>query len=111
MYDKFSPFKRIEKQNLTFEPTTYVVWGNGKVKRKGETTIKLLFNVINLNGFEQVKTHVIEPNLKTEIQPIIFFDDFITATDRLQLITIPESSNNTENTAILMFRTLLGATR
>ena len=109
-WDKFEPFKGLQKQEFTFQPSRYETWMGGKLIGSGKATARIYASVSHQDGDEKMLVKFNESNLKNEIVPEIIFDEFITATDRLQLITIPQVTNG-ENTAIAMFKMMVGATR
>lgn len=109
-WDRFEPFKGLQKQEFTFQPCRYETWMGGKMVGSGKATARIHASVLNQDGEEKMLVNFNEVNLKNEIVSEIIFDEFITATDRLQLITIPQVTNG-ENTAIAMFKMMVGATR
>jgi hypothetical protein len=109
-WDEFEAFKVLQKQSFTFQPTRFETWIGGKMVGNGSVTALISANTINQNGNERMLVKFDEPNLKAEILSELIFDTFITASDRLQLITIPEVTNS-NNMAIAMFKMIIGATR
>lgn len=110
MYDKFEPFKGVQKQPFTFTPSRYETWKEGKLIASGSTMFPIKANVINSGGQEKVEVIVGDSNLHTELAARNEFDEFITATDRLQLITIPAETNST-CVGIVAMQSIVGATR
>ncbi len=109
-WDRFEPFKGLQKQEFTFQPSRYETWMGGKMVGSGRATARIYASISHQDGDEKMLVKFDESNLKNEIVSEIIFDEFITATDRLQLITIPQVTNG-ENTAIAMFKMMVGATR
>ncbi|MCK6641781.1 MAG: hypothetical protein L6Q81_17015 [Bacteroidia bacterium] len=93
MYDKFEPFKSVQKQPFTFTPSRFESWMNGKMVNSGSTHSPIRANVIAVEGQEKVEISISDVNLHGELAPRIEFDEFITAHDRLQLVTVPAQTN------------------
>lgn len=110
MFDKFEPFQGLQKQNFAFQPTRYETWVAGKMVSSGRTNSIIYANVVQQDGTEKVEVTFNDQTLNTELSQKNIFDEFVTATDRLQLIVIPEETN-VENVAIMMFKMTIGATR
>lgn len=109
-WDRFEPFKEVQKQEFSFQPSRFETWIGGKLVGSGSATAMIYAVVSRQGGGEKMLVKFNESNLKSEIVPEIIFDEFITANDRLQLITIPQVTNG-ENNAIAMFKMAVGATR
>ena len=110
MFDKFKAFQGIQKQDFSYTPTRYETWIDGKMVDNGETNSMISAKAITVDGEEIMEVTFEDTNLNKELAPKNTFDLFITATDRLQLITIPNETNS-ENMGIIMFRQTIGATR
>lgn len=94
MFDKHEPFHRIEKQAFRFVPNRFEIWIGGKMVNIGDTSSPLDAKVITENGDDKIQISFQDKNLITELAPTNVFDDFISAHDRLQLITIPNNTNS-----------------
>ncbi len=110
MFDQFEPFQKVSKQNFAFQPSRFETWVGGKMLSSGRTNAIIYANVVQQEGSEKIELIFNDQALNTELSHKNIFDEFVTATDRLQLIVIPEETN-AENTAIMMFKMLIGATR
>lgn len=110
MFDKFEPFQQLQKQNFDFQPTRFETWKGGKMVSSGKTNSLISARVIQQDSTEKMEVTFTDSNLNNELTQKNVFDEFVTATDRLQLITIPEETN-VENVAIMMFKMTVGATR
>ena len=110
MFDKFEPYQGVKKQDFAFRPARYETWIGGKMVSKGETNSIIIAKVINLDGAEKIEIIFNDEQLNTELASKNVFDEFITSTDRLQLITIPNETNS-QNMGIMMFKMTIGATR
>lgn len=93
MYDKFEPFKSVQKQPFTFTPSRFESWMNGKMVNSGSTNSPIRANVISVDGQERVEITISDVQLHGELAPRLEFDEFITAHDRLQLVTVPVQTN------------------
>lgn len=110
MYDKFEPFKGVHKQPFTFRPSRYETWKEGKMIASGSTILPIKANLINSGGEEKVEIVVEDTSLHTELAARNVFDEFITATDRQQLITIPAETNST-CVGMVNMQSIVGSTR
>lgn len=110
MFDKFEPFKVLQKQDFSFRPTRYETWIGGKMVASGKTNSIISAKVVTIENGEKMEVSFNDSELNNELAITNIFDEFITSTDRLQLITIPNETNN-ENMGILMFKMNIGATR
>jgi hypothetical protein len=110
MFDKFEPFQGIQKQDFAFQPTRFEIWIGGKMFANGRTNSIIYAKVIKIDDKEKMEVICDNGQLNRELADKNIFDEFITATDRLQLITIPNETNS-ENMAIMMFKMNIGATR
>ncbi len=110
MFDKFEPFQGLQKQNFAFQPSRYETWVAGKMVDSGRTNAIIYANVVQREGSEKVEVTFNDQSLNNELSQKNIFDEFVTATDRLQLIVVP-AETNAENVAIMMFRMTIGATR
>ena len=109
-WDRFEAFKKIQKQDFVFQPERFETWIGGKMVRNGNTSALLTARVISQSGSEKMAVSFNEANLKNEIAFELIFDEFVTANDRLQMITIPNETNS-ENVAIMIYKNTIGATR
>jgi len=110
MFDNFKPLQQLQKQNFDFYPTRYETWKGGKMVSSGKTNSIISARVLQQDGAEKMEVNFIDSNLNNELSQKNIFDEFLTSTDRLQLITIPEETN-VENVTIMMFKKAIGATR
>lgn len=110
MFDKFEPFQGVQKQDLAFRPTRYETWIGGQMVANGKTNSLISAKVNTQDGAEKMEVTFNDAQLNNELSVKNTFDEFITATDRLQLITIPNETN-VENMGIMMFKMTIGATR
>lgn len=108
-WDKFEPFKGVQKQGFSFQPSRYETWIGGKMVNRGIVKANVTARVVNQNSSEKMGISFNEMNLEDEILSELYFDEFVTANDRLQLITIPNETNS-ENMGIMMFKMTIGAT-
>ena len=109
-FDKFEPFQSLQKQDFAFRPTRYETWKGGKMVDSGKVNTVINAKVISVDGDEKMEVTFNDTKLNTELANKNVYDEFVTATDRLQLITIPNETNS-ENMGIQMFRMTIGATR
>jgi hypothetical protein len=110
MFDKYQPFQELQKKDFTFQSSRYETWVGGKMISSGATHSLINAKVIKANSSDLIEVTFIDTVLNNELASKNVFDKFVTATDRLQLITIPEETN-VENVAIMMFKMTIGATR
>jgi len=110
MFDRFNPFQRLQKQSFSFQSKRYEIWMNGQMIKNGKTNAKIGSKLIYDNGIQKVDVIYDDPILFDELAQNNTFDEFVTATDRLQLITIPAQTNS-QNMGIMSFLMALGATR
>jgi hypothetical protein len=110
MFDKFEPFHSLQKQPFSFQPARYEIWSDGKMEKKGRTITIIRAKVVTIDSVEKTEVSFNDLFFNHELSDKIVFDEFITATDRLQLITIPEETN-CENIAISVFKMTIGSTR
>ena len=109
-FDKFEPFKRLQKQDFAFRPTSYETWQGGKMVDSGKTNSIINAKVVSVDGDEKMEVTFNDSKLNNELVNINIFDEFVTSNDRLQLITIPNETNS-QNMGIHMFQMIIGATR
>lgn len=109
-FDKFEPFKILQKQEFAFRPTRFEIWEDGEMVGSGKTNSIITAVVVNINGDEKIEIIFNDSKLNHQLTNKNIFDEFITAHDRLQLINIPIETNS-ENVGIEMFKMLVGATR
>lgn len=110
MFDKFEAFQGVQKQDFTFRPTRYETWIGGNMVANGKTTSTISAKAITFGGAEKMEVTFNDSQLNTELASKNIFDEFVTSSDRLQLITIPNETNS-ENMGIKMFKMTIGATR
>ena len=116
-WDKFKALQLIMKEPLLFNrpieftPSRYMIWSRGKVVVEGITTETIKATVFD-NGTpgKQFKVSIPDKKLHFEILETIYYDEFVTSNDRLQMLTIPENTK-TGNTALSLFKMTLKATR
>ena len=110
MFDKFQPFNRLIKSDFNFQPTRYEVCMNGEVIASGETSSIIQGHAVTNEDREQVRVTFVDFALMFDITPMNFFDEFVTSTDRLQLVTIPDEIDNS-SLVIAPLKMLIGSTR
>lgn len=108
-WDKFEPFKVVKKQGFSFQPSRYETWIDGKIANSGIVRANVIARVLSQNSSEKMCISFNEMNLENEILSELYFDEFVTQRDRLQLITIPNETNS-ENMAIVLLKMTIGAT-
>jgi hypothetical protein len=100
MYDKFTPFKRIEKGiNFTFNPERYEIWQNGRCI-EGNVNIQLTFTQNELTKKVFVDTSENNLNLSRDLD----FDISYTSGDRIYCATVPEQTNINTKDAYISFK-------
>ena len=109
-FDKFEPFEVLQKQDFAFHPIRYETWLEGKMIDSGKTNSVINAKVIVVDEEEKMEISFNETKLNNELANKNIYDEFITAKDRLQLITIPDETNN-QNMGIQMLKMIIGATR
>lgn len=110
-WDSFQALMFLEKQPFTFNPTNYKIWVKGKILKEGITKYPITAIVYDDGSkTKQFKINISDKSLQKEIRPEIYYDEYVTAKNRLQLITIPEKSK-TANSAVSLFKMTIGATR
>lgn len=109
-WNRFEPFKLLQKAYFTFNPTRFEIWKGGKMIKNGSVESVLYTTVQQYDNEEYMVVNFDEINLANEISSELFFDIFITAADRLQMLTIPNVTNS-ENIALNMFKMTIGPTR
>jgi hypothetical protein len=109
-FDKFEPFEILQKQDFAFLPTRYEIWKGGKMIVSGKTNSVINVKVITVDGEEKMEVSFNDVKLNNELANKNIYDEFVTAKDRLQLITIPNETNG-QNMGIQMFKMVIGATR
>ena len=110
LFDKFQPFQRLQKQDFTFQPTRYEIWRGGEVVSKGKTNSIINARIVSVEKEEKIEVSFNDINLNFDLANKNIYDEFVTANDRLQLITIPNETNS-ENVGIEIFKITIGATR
>ena len=104
MFDTYTPFLKIQKQPFIFDAHHYEIWMLGKLIDSGKVSCQLECSVIFTIDFIQkcklvIASNMIDVNrvnyekLLLEIDHSILFDEMISLKDRLQLITIPLTTN------------------
>jgi len=109
-WDRFEPFNRIEKQDFSFQPSRFEVWSAGQMIGNGKAFSSVIGTVKEKNGSFLMAISYHETALLNEILEEVFFDEFISSTDRLKLMTIP-TETYTENMGLLTLRITYGPTR
>ena len=109
MYDKFESFRRMEMQRFNFIPVWYHIWVGGQKIQSSNSSAMIMANPIEVNGEQKMEVTIMGSSLEEEIIERIVFDAFISGTDRLQLITIPNETN-VVSPAIQMFKMTIGST-
>jgi hypothetical protein len=109
-WDNYEPFQILMKQDFVFQPSRYEIWIAGKMIENGMCTSEVICTIIEENDEEKAYISFDEINLKNEIISKMIFDEMITATDRIQIATVPEISND-ELPYFNIFKTMIGATR
>ena len=110
MFDNFKPFQQLQKRDFNFHPTRFETWKGGKMVNSGKTNSLISARVVQQGGIEKVEVTFTDSNLNKELVEKNVFDEFVTAIDRLLLITIPIETN-VDNVALAIFRMTVGATR
>jgi hypothetical protein len=108
-WDRFEPLQRIKKQDFFFQPSRYLVWVDGELLAQGSISAKVIAKTIKQDGSEKVRISFNEIQLQNELLSELYFDELVTAHDRLQLIVIPNESN-ARNTGLLLLKMVFGAT-
>lgn len=109
-FDKFEPLKSLQKKDFAFRPTRYETWKGGKMIDSGNTNSIINARVVKIDEDEKIEVTFNDPKLNNELANKNIYDEFLTAHDRLQLITIPNETNS-QNMGIQMFKMTIGATR
>jgi hypothetical protein len=109
-WDRFEPFNQIEKKDFSFHPSRFEVWSKGQMIGNGNSFVPLIGSVREKNGSSLMAISYNETALFDEILEEVFFDEFISSTDRLKLVTIP-TETYTENMGLLTLRITYGPTR
>jgi hypothetical protein len=116
-WDKFKAFQMIRKEPLMFGkpiefvPSKYQIWSKGRVINEGVTTEPIKAVVFDDGSpSKQFKVTILDRHLHGEILGNIYYDEFVTSNDRLQMLTLPQTTN-TGNTAISLLKMAIGATR
>ena len=109
-WDRFEPFNRIEKKDFSFRPSRFEVWSEGQMISNGKAFSPVIGSVREKNGLILMVISYYETGLLNEILEEVFFDEFISSTDRLKLMTIP-TETYTENMGLLTLRITYGPTR
>jgi hypothetical protein len=110
MFDTYEPFQQLKKQTFTFSPKRYETWFNGKMIESGKSTLPIYFTVITENEEEVYRVTIFDNSLFNQIANQFILDEFITANDRLQLVTLP-AETNTNCMGIVALKMAIGATR
>ena len=76
----------------------------------GKTSHLVQADVVQVDGKEKLDVSFGDTSLHNELAKSNIFDEFVTAKDRLQLITIP-AQTNAQNMGIMGFQMILGSTR
>ena len=110
MYDNFEPFLGVTKHNFDFQPSRFEMWIGGKMINSGKTNQIISARANIIDGAEKMQVIFSDSNLFTELAERNIFDEFLTAKDRLQMITVP-AQTNVDNMGIMGFKMIIGATR
>jgi hypothetical protein len=110
MFENFQPFLEIQKNDFVFTPSRYEIWMGGRMIKNGNSPIPIIAKVINIDNSEKIEITYTGNHLHDELALKNVFDLFVTAVDRLQLITIPEQTNS-ENMGIHSLKSVFGPTR
>lgn len=109
MFDSYEPFLGIQKQSFTFQPNRYEIWMDGKMSSSGRTTFPIVAKVIHVDKQEKVEIRFGDVSLINELATLNIYDEFITAHDRLQLITIPAETDS-QCIGLVTLQTIIGST-
>ncbi|MEJ7770182.1 MAG: hypothetical protein WKF70_07500 [Chitinophagaceae bacterium] len=107
MFDNFDPFKILEKENFTFQPSRYEMWIGGEMVRSGKSDRLITAEVVEVAGIQKVEVTFDDTSLHAELSPSNIFDVFVTAKDRLLLIVLTEQTS--ENRGIKGFEKAFGS--
>ena len=75
-WDKFEPFKGVQKQGFSFQPSRYQTWIGGKMVDSGIVSANVSAKVVNQNSSEKMSVTFNEMNLESEISSELLFDEF-----------------------------------
>lgn len=109
MFDRFKPLHIIDKFDFTFRPTRYELWMNQRKVKHGAFNSMINGKVLGTPEDSIVRVSIDGPFLSEEIARAISFDEFLSQTDRLQLLTIPESTIPDCN-GLVAVRSVIGPT-
>ena len=110
MYDKFEPFYKVDNTTFTFTPSRYEIWFEGKMINSGKSTLPIYFIATEIDDEDKMRVTIYDYNLFNEIEEKPVFDVFMTAGDRLQLLTLPDETDTTCG-GIIALKGAIGATR
>ena len=77
MFDRFGPFKRVEKQRFSFQPSRYETWEKHNVIDSGNTDSPIIAKVIHQEVRELVEVEFGDANLHKELASKEIFDELI----------------------------------
>jgi len=102
-YDSYEPFNKVKLNDFNFRYQKFDIWSNGKIEASITNTAVIEVRLNPVGGYN-IK-------LPQEILTVKEFnlDTAITQTDRIQLITVPISSNN-EAIGLSTLRMMFGDT-
>lgn len=111
MFDKFPPFRQVQKESFVFEPIRFELWVKGRINTSFKCSTKVHF----ISNFQQNTIHVrIEnshPSLTGYLDYEFDFDIYFTQIDRLMMATVPPRSVEKETDGLTMMRSVIGCTR
>lgn len=107
MFDRFKALARVEKFDFTFVTSRYEVWMNQKKVKYDKVVTTIVGKVIPYDDSSKVKVFVNIPELSQELADNTIFDIFVSQTDRLQLLIIPEITA-TDCNGLVAVRTVFG---
>lgn len=111
-FDTFQPLQTLKHLNFSFNSTRFELWENGKMIKSGAGDY---FLNVHAAHSAILKTDYLEMEINNEsiediISHRIMFDKFISQTDRLQMVSVP-SSTQTDCPGLVALRNVIGATR
>lgn len=111
MFDRFEPFKKLDKTiTFTFTPSRFETWFEGNMVDSGQTKLPIYFVPIVDEGEERIRVMLFDSKILDQMENNTAFDEFISSSDRLQLVTLP-ASTETGCMGISMLKLVAGHTR
>lgn len=111
MFDKFESFHKLDKtKSFTFTPNRFEIWFEGKMVDSGLTKLPIYFVPVVEEGNNKIRVTVFDPKILEQMQEKPVFDEFISGSDRLQLVTLPLKTNS-GCMGISMLKMAIGPTR